>query len=550
MRNMHKMAPRAAFLVVPTLMALLVGCAPSSQPSTGQQAGGGEQAKGAGQPKSGGILNLLANQAGDPPSFDLHRESTSATTEAAGPSYDNLVRFDPMDPMDAKILPDLAEKWTVSPDGKTFTFNLRKGVKFHNGDPFTAADVKFTLDRVMNPPKGMVSPRQTAFEPIKNIATPDDFTVIITTERPYASLMVNLAQGWMGMYDKKWIEAKDNDRPKLEMMGTGPFILDKYTRGTEILRKKNPTYWNTGKPYLDSVRHLIVPDPNTRVAAFRTGQVDSFAASASEFESLQKELGDKVRAESYGSLGFGTLYMNWKKKPFDDQRVREAINLVVNRQDAVKVVTQGDAFLGGNMRPGGPWSLSDEEILKLPGYRADKTPDIAKAKQLMADAGYPNGFASAYITRSSQSYIDLTVFLQDQLKKIGITGEMKTYETAQVYDLANKGEFDMMPWSHGFALDDPDAVYNEFYLCNSPRNYSRACVPQVDELFNKQSQELDPAKRKDLMMQLEKLAVPQNIKITAYWSKGRSLKWNYVMDYVSHASGYNNIRFDAVWLDK
>jgi len=543
---------RLGILAVTVGGTLLLGCtaAQPAQPSGQPAEKPGAEKTAGGQPKYGGTLVMLMNQAGDPPTFDLHQESTNAVTETVGPSYDNLVRFDPMDGQDTTVLPDLAEKWEVSKDGKTYTFALRKGVKFHNGNPFTAADVKFTLERVMNPPKGIKSPRQTAFDPITAIETPDDATVVIKLSRPYASLMVNLAQGWMPVYDKEFFEAKGADAPAKEVMGTGPFLLKKYTRGTEVIREKNPNYWNKGLPYLDGIKHLIVPDDNTRVAALRTGQVHAYGLNASDFAKFQKEMGDKLVFERGGSLGFGTLYLNTTRKPYDDLKVREALYLAINRHDAVQVVNQGDGLLGGYMRPGGPWSLSEEEILKFPGYGKDKTKDIARAKQLLAEAGFPNGFESVIKTRQSQAYIDLGVFAIDQLKKIGVNATLKPYETAQAYDVANNGDFDLMVWSHGFALDDPDAVYNEFYLCNAPRNWSKLCSPQVDELYMKQSQELDPAKRKELMLQLERTAVPLASRIITSWGVGRTAYWNFVKGYTRHVGGYNNIRFDAVWLDK
>src|SRR3989304_7158535 len=189
-RRLVPFARRIGLMTAVAAWVFILGCAPSAQPA--QPSGQPAEKPAAGQPKSGGTLVLLMNQAGDPPSFDLHQESTSATTESAGPAYDNLVRFDPMKPNDDVIIPDLAEKWEVSQDGKTYTFTLRKGVKFHNGNPFTAADVKFTLDRVQDPPKGVRSPRQTAFHPITTTDTPDDSTVVIKLERPYASPLVNL----------------------------------------------------------------------------------------------------------------------------------------------------------------------------------------------------------------------------------------------------------------------------------------------------------------------------------------------------------------------
>ncbi|MBI2886985.1 MAG: hypothetical protein HYY02_07230, partial [Chloroflexi bacterium] len=192
-------------------LTMALACAPAAQPAPA----GGAQPGTASQPKYGGVMTRLLNQAGDAPSFDLHQESTSATTDSAGPAYDNLIMFDPVKP--SEIVPDLATKWELSPDGKTYTFFLHKDVKFHNGNPFTAADVKFTLERVMDPPKGIVSPRRDAFTAIAGIETPDDYTVKVNLKRPNPSLLTNLAQGWMAVYDKEWVEAKGQDIPKKEI---------------------------------------------------------------------------------------------------------------------------------------------------------------------------------------------------------------------------------------------------------------------------------------------------------------------------------------------
>src|SRR3990172_2555789 len=229
---------RIGLMTAAGALVFILGCAPSAQPA--QPSGQPAEKPASGQPKSSGTLVLLMNEAGDPPTFDFHQESTSAVTETVGPSYDNLVRMDPLDNQDATILPDLAEKWEVSIDGKTYTFTLRKGVKFHDGNPFTAADVKFTLERVMNPPKGVKSPRQTAFEPITAIQTPDDSTVVIQLKRPYSSLLVNLARGWMPIYSKKWLEEKGNNIPEKEIMGTGPFLVTEVHPGHRGNPRKEP----------------------------------------------------------------------------------------------------------------------------------------------------------------------------------------------------------------------------------------------------------------------------------------------------------------------
>ncbi|MBI2887280.1 MAG: hypothetical protein HYY02_08730 [Chloroflexi bacterium] len=538
-----------AITVASAVFILVIGCAPAAQPAQ-PPAGAGDSAQGGVQPKYGGVLALIETT--EAPTFDLHQESTVAVTSPVGPAYDNLVRFDPQDRNDAKIIPDLAEKWTISQDGASYTFTLRKGVQFHNGNPFTTADVKFSLERVMDPPKGIKSPRRPALEPIAAVEAPEDATVVIRLKRSYASLLPNLAQGWMAMYDQEWVKATGDDAPAKQVMGTGPFLFKQYSRGTEVLLEKNPNYWNKGRPYLDGIRILIVPDPNTGIAAFRTGQIHIHnGLNTFDTEKFKSEFGEKMVFERIGTINWGTLFMNTTRKPYDNPKVREALYLAISRQDAIKVVAQGDGLLGGYMRPGGPWSLPDEEIRRLPGYGEDKTQDLARAKQLLAEAGFPNGYEALIKTRQSQSYIDHAIFIVDQLKRIGVNATMKPYETAQIYDIMDKGDFDLGTWpGMAVALDDPDALYSEMYLCNSPRNWSRLCSPEVDELFAKQSRELDPAKRKALVLQMERTAVPQASKIITSWGIGRTAYYSFVKGYTRHAGSYNNIRHDQVWLDK
>lgn len=214
----------------------------------------------------------------------------------------------------------------------------------------------------------------------------------------------------MAVYDQEWVKANGDDAPAKQVMGTGPFLFKQYTRGTEVIRERNPKYWNKGLPYLDGIKHLIVPDPNTSLA----------------------------------------------------------------------------------VRPGGPWSLSEEEILKLPDYDKDKTKDIERARMLPAEAGFPNGFDALIKTSTGQAMADHTIFIIAELKKIGVNATMTAYEAAEIYNIENGGDFDLATRTRMAAnADDPDSIYTENHLCNAQRNWSKLCIPQVDELFLRQSQELD-----------------------------------------------------------
>jgi len=537
-------------------MGIVIGCAPAAQAPTEQ--GGGEKTGATqintkapfvtkGEPKSGGVLRIM--QTDDPPNFDLYANSTYAMQNFTWAAYNNLVIFDPYDP--TKIIPDAAERWEVSKDNKEVTFYLHKNIKFTNGTPMTSKDVKFSLEFIKDPPKGNVSTRRDNLKPIESIETPDDYTVKLKLSRPYAALMPMLAQGWMGIYSKDFVAAKGNDIMKKEMMGTGAFKLKEYIRGTSIEMVKNPDYWQKGVPYLDGVTSYIIGDKGTRFAAFRTASVDMYSADELEAEELEKSLAGKVSIEKGINIGWSTLNMNADRKPLDDLRVRKAVSLAIDRRGFIKVIQHGAGLLGGYVPPSSPYALPESELLKLPGYGTDIAANRAEAKKLLAEAGYPNGFDMTMTVRKGSE--DLAVYVTDQLKQIGINAPMKILDSGPAYDAAVKREFDILPWGHGAALDDPDAHYTELYLCGAPRDYSGMCDQKVTQMFEKQSVELDPEKRKQLVWDLERYAVPLGIKIILAWSESRQATWNYVKGYVkgpSSGSGYNTRHYKQVWLDK
>ncbi|MBI4497373.1 MAG: ABC transporter substrate-binding protein [Chloroflexi bacterium] len=551
-----KVLLRLRWPIVLVVALLLAACGPATSPPA-EQPGGQPAAPGqpqpdtqpkAAQPKSGGTL-VLVNSLGDPPSFDVHQETTISVIGPIMPNYDGLLMFDPLDP--SKIVGDLAERWEQSQDGRLYTFALRKGVKFHNGTPFTAADAKYSLERMISPPKGMVSPRRAALGAIERIEVPDATTLNIFLKQPSPSLLAILAQQrGMAMYSKAFLEEKGQEVMKKEIMGTGPYKLKDYVRGTSIELVKNPNYWMPGRPYLDGLKYFILPDPNTRLAAFRTGQLHIHGLSVSDAQALEKELAGKITIQRQQGISPQTFLLNTTREPFDDIRVRQAISMAIDREAGIKVLAQGDGDVSGHMPATGLWSLPREELAKLPGYATDKAAEIARAKQLLADAGYPNGFSVTLATRNASSYVDLSTFVKDQLAKIGVEGNITPFESAAIFDLFNKKDYAASPWSYGFSLDDPDSIFSEFYVCGSPRNYTGLCDDEMQRLFEQQSQTLDPVQRKKLVQELDRKAITQSAMIVLYFGRVRTGVWNQVKDYRVFPSSYNNVKMRDVWLDQ
>jgi len=532
---------RRKFLTGSAVAALSLGlwsCAPQAQQQTSAPGQPAEE-----KPRYGGVLTAWT--AADPPNYDVHQNSTYQVLHPLAPCFNLLVKFDPMDPN--KVVGDLAERWEISPDGKIYTFYLKRGVKFHHGKPFKAEDVKANFERIANPPRGMVSPRKGVFQVVDAIETPDDYTVKFILKRPNPSLLTNIAQGWNVIYPKDLLESRPD--MKTTVIGTGPFKFKEHIRGVSIELVKNTEYHVAGRPYLDGIKYFIIPDPNTALSAFISGQLLMYRPNLqADADEAKRQLGDKIVIQKVQGYLFDTVNMNAQRAPWNDERVRLAVSMAIDRSAAITVLAQGEGTVGGYMPPGGRWELPKEELQKVPGYRPNKAQEIEEAKRLLAQAGYPNGFKTTLLTRKGADYEPLSVFLKDQLAKIGIDAVLDVQETGTAFDRLNRRDFDMAPWVHAIAVDDPDAIYAEFYLCNAERNYSNVCVPEVDQIFERQSQTMDPNERRQLVWEMERRALVGNAKIVVDWRFERTIHWAKVRNYKRHPSLYNNFDFQDVWL--
>ncbi|MER3448918.1 MAG: hypothetical protein C4315_03790 [Chloroflexota bacterium] len=517
--------------------AAVFGCAP--QPAAPTQPAPAEE-----KPRYGGVLT--GHLEGDPPSFDLHQESSYAVLHPLAPCYNQLVQFDPYD--HTKIIPDLAERWEVSPDGKVYTFYLRRGVKFHHGKAFKAEDVKASFERIIWPPQGVISLRRDVFSAVDGIETPDDYTVKFILKRPSPSLLANIAQGWNVIFPKDILDAKGNMRR--DVVGTGPFKFKEYIRGVSIELVKNPEYHVPGRPYLDGIKFYIIPDENTAISAFITGQVLLFRPFYNPpVDDIKRQLGDKAVIQHVIGTLTQTVDVNARRKPWDDPRVRLAAFMAIDRDEAVKVITQGYSKVGGIMHPDGPWALPEAELRKIPGFGRNKEQERAEARRLLAEAGYPNGFETRITGRKGAGWEPIVVFVKDQWEKIGIRATLDIQELGVMYDRLNRRDFEVALGSYGVSLDDPDAVFGQSYLCNSPRNYSGVCDPEIDALFERQSQTTDPTERKRLVWELEKRVLTAGVKmIVARHPVEWALYWRTVRNFKLQSNRYLTEKHEETWL--
>jgi len=473
------------------------------------------------------------------------------------PCYNNLVLFDPLKPKESldTIIGELAEKWEWQDGGRSLVFHLHKGVKWHDGEPFSSKDVKHTFDTVREAPeitgKLRVNPRKLWYENVAAIEAPEPATVIFRLKRPQPSLLLMLASGYSPVYPAHVPAAQ----LRTKCVGTGPFRWKEHKPGETLELERNPDYFVKGRPYLDRLRYVIIKDRATKFAALQTGQLDvSFPLDANKTiaEQMKKAVPQMVVQENSQNVNDNIL-INYKKPPFTDPRVRRAISLAIDRHAFIKAVHQGGAILGGVMapKPFGVWGLMEKDLGALPGY-GDPVKEKAEARKLLAEAGFGPGksLKVTMVTRATAVYVDFASFVVDQLKQVGIEATLEQVEVGVWHPKVTRRDYELGANLTGIGPDDPDANLFENFLCGSPRNYSDYCNHEVDRLIQEQSATLDPAKRARLVHDLDMRLQLEGARPIMGWRTFYFLHWPYVKNLLAHQSMYNFGRLQEVWRDR
>lgn len=503
-----------------------------------------------GTPQKGGVLRVAI--AGDPPSLDMHQEQTFMVTIPMSPVYNTLVMFDPHHY--PKIIGDLAKTWDESPDGLSYTFTLHTGVTFHDGSALTSADVKASWDKIIFPPEGVISTRKTFYQMVKNIEAPDEAKVVFRLHYPAASFLTMLAHPANFIYAKKYLD-QDVHYYKKNAMGTGPFKLKAYVRGASMEIERNPHYWKPEFPYLDGAKYFIITDDSARAKSVRSDRTDvEFRGlNPAEAEAAKQQLGDRVVVAHPGQPGHWGVAVNVDKKPFDDERVRKALTLALDRYDMARTLAPLTSLdtVGGLVIPGTPWALASEELQALPGFAKDHAANVKEARRLLAEAGYPNGFRTVLTNRSVKlPYIDLGVYLVSAWKKIGVEAEHKLEESATWSQSRRNRDFDLLVDPYGTAtIGDPDELLTKF-LSKSSDNWGRFSEPVVDALFDQQKAERDVQKRAALVKELQKAVLTKAWWIPGLWWTRLEVRTARIQNYHPMPSHWMNRRLEDVWLRK
>jgi peptide/nickel transport system substrate-binding protein len=502
------------------------------------------------KPRYGGIVNWF--DYGDPGRLDVHAESPLVVQQATAGIYSGLLQYDPDDPK--KIIADLAERWTASADGKTYTFHLRKGVKWHDGQPFSAADVKATFDRLLNP--DFKSPKCGArLKPmVAGVEMLDPSTVQFRLKAP-APFLQSIASAWCRVAAKHVLE-KYGDLQKPEaQIGTGPFRWKRYERGNLIEWEKNKDYFIPGLPYVDGVKQFILVGGPTQLAAAKAGRVmlwDTWPPMRkTQAEELARARGDAVEIYEHPVNTIWIVYLHTQKPPFDKPEMRRAVNLAIDRQELVAKALEGAGVPCGILDPKlvGDYALPLDEVRKLPGCRQPKDQDIEAAKKLVA-RHYPGGVDVEIAVRSVGNYLDRAQLLLTQLRKIGIRGTLKSYESAAGFAVFGKGDFTMIA-TQDRAMDttDPGDVFALVYTTEAGSNWGKFSDAKLDDLADRALKETDRAKRVKLYHELQRHMLQADLSaIPVAWVDGYYFRDKKLMNHKHGWTAYDNNTFMKVWL--
>ena len=509
-------------------------------------------------PRYGG--KFLANNWEPIPFYDMHQTSFGGVYVITAPAYNGLLATSPYDPLAAEIIPDLARSWDISDGGSTVTFHLAEGVTWHDGAPFSAEDVKWTIERIKNPPEGMVSPRQGVFRgTVESVEVVDPNTIQVKSDG-FSPLLVPLfSNGWNGIIPKHISEVDPVNAMMTQVVGTGAFRLIEPPTTTLWRFERNPDYFDADLPYLDEIEYQIIQDPQAQAAAILTKKVyfnDSIGGINTSPE-LAQSMADREPGLVFSpvpTITVSHLVMNGTRAPFDDIRVRQAISEAIKRESIGELGPQAGTVGTGNF-PLGPWTLPQEVQESLIGYGPDMDARIANAKSLLA--AYESEIEEidwSNITIQCSSNITWSCpngeVVQQLLKKIDVEVSLEPLDVTAHRGNEVSGDYLMSLLGAGLDFDDPIDTFGQLYITDGGRWYQRRSIAEVDDLYNQQKSERDFDKRRELVWEMDKIATNDAGYLILHWWQFNRVQWDFVKGLTSTASARTtNARMIYTWLD-
>lgn len=484
---------------------VLAACGPAAQPADGGSGAQPVEEKikaGAEVAKERGGKLIAYNTGAFANPNDPHLTATANGRVYGTPIVNWLMKRDVHD-QNFPIINDLAKGWTLSPDGLTYTFKLQEGVKFHNvapvnGREFTSADAKYSLMRVTADPSVIEEKwkprfqRRLDFGDIQSIDAPDKYTLVVKLKEPYAPFMDAVANPGTAILPKEFVDTFPDKIITEGTIGTGPYLPAEYRHQQLATYKKNPDYWKKDSqggqlPYLDEVQFLYFADTQAALASFRARQIDTVSGNKVAVDTIKKDM-PTTNVFTIKSANLWMFRFNMSYKPFQDVRVRKAIHLAVDRNQVADLITGGTGVVSGPVTPlYSDLAGTTDWLLSQPGYRKDKTQDLAEAKRLMQEAGYADGLAFDLLTSTNLADApDTLALVQDQLKPLKITFKTEIVDYAgQWVPRSTQSEFQMTFMTHALATD-ADSLLSPHLLTGAPRNYGKFSDTGLDDSIKKQ----------------------------------------------------------------
>ena len=481
-------------------------------------------------PKPGGTL--ISAQATEATGLDPQLVPALSRSRRSPLMYSQLVRFDEtMTPR-----PELAESWETSKDGLSWTFKLREGVKFHDGQEMTSADVKFTFDRLFEK-----SPGKSDFIAVDKVEPAGKYAVKFTTKEPFAGLLAALGGFWGFIISEAGIK-KHGDLNKAAL-GTGPFMLVDWKVEQQLVLKKHASYFKKGQPYVDELIVRTIPDEANIVAALRTGQIQhAFIEDNKNFNLLKDE--KSLTGYRSSRLGYDYLNITATRGPLKDVRVRQAISWAVDRSQVLRVAAAGFGRLTAPATaPMRQWQLPEDAWMKY--YK----PDVEKAKKLMAEAGQSGGFTvKCMVIPTFPTMVSGAPVIANQLKRIGINMEIENVEYAIWIKRWLAHDFDMtMNTTPGYA--DPDTAFFRALHSTKGQNWNSWSVPELDALLEEGRRTMDQKKRKEIYDRVQIMILENVPHLWLFSADTIDFTQSSVKGFKQHPTTLL-YGLDSAWLDK
>ena len=505
--------------------------------------------------KSGGILKVYFFDS--PASMSIHEEATIAAQGPMMGVFNNLVIYKqdvPQSGMES-IVPDLAGDWSWDEEKTQLTFQLRQGVRWHDGKPFTAKDVVCTWDLLTGKSgdKLRINPRKVWYKNLEKVTAGGDYDVTFQLKRPQPAFIALLASGFSPVYPCHVPAREMRSHP----IGTGPFKFVEFRPNEAIKVARNPDYWKKDRPYLDGIQYTIIKNVSTGVMAFAAGKFDftsPYFLQVPVLKDLKNQAPDAICQLMPSNVNRNVMF-NREAPPFDNPELRRAAALSIDRKAFVDILTEGKGNIGGAMlpTPEGVWGMPPEMLKTLPGYDTDMKTNRAEARSIMEKLGYgpDKRLAVTVSARNIPPYRDPAVILIDQLKEIYIDGQLEPVDTAQWLPKIMRKDYTAALNLTGNGLDEPDQTLYENFTCGAEGNYDGYCNPELDKMVDRQSMEFDQAKRKALIWAIERKLAEDAARPILYHSRSRTCWQPYVKGYTPMVNSiYNGLRFEDVWLDR